>query len=165
MKWKAAVAVLVLCAVGACVWATQSKKPEPVFRDMCWGDPPEKLGPKRLLRIDKPPVAVYMKIGDPLRLNDLELESILYCFENDRLIGIEVIAKDYDALASAAAVKYAHAKYVKYEDKKAWYSGIKGTTTACVISKLNGKGRMLLMDMGMSFEDYMTKLRKTADSW
>lgn len=165
MKWKVAVALLVLCAVGACVWAAQSRKPEPVFRGMCWGDPPAKLGPKRLLRHEKPPISIYMKIGDSLRFNDLELESILYCFEDNKLIGVEVIAKNYNALASAAAFKYARAKYVKYEEGKTWYDGIDGTTTACVISKLNGKGRMLLMDVGMSLDDYMTHLQKTVDSW
>lgn len=165
MKWKVVAVVLVLCAVGACVWAAQSKKPEPVFRGMYWGDPPEKLGPKRLLRDEKPPISIYMKIGDPLRLNDLELESILYCFEDNKLIGIEVIARDYDALASAAAFKYARAKHVKYEQDKTWYDGIDGTTTACVISKLNGKGRMLLMDVGMSLEEYIANMQKTAASW
>ncbi len=165
MKWKVAAVVLVVCAVGACVWAAQSKKPEYVFRDMSWGDPPERLGQNRLLRVDNPPIAVYMKIGDPLRLNNIELESILYYFENDKLIAVEVIAKRYEALASAAAVKYAGARYIKDEGDKTWYGGIGNSRTVCVISKLNGKGRMLLMDAWISLDDYMTNLRKTADSW
>lgn len=37
MKWKMVGVVLVLCAVGACVWAVQSQKSELVFRGMRWG--------------------------------------------------------------------------------------------------------------------------------
>lgn len=172
MKWKIAAAVLVVCAVGVCVWAARPEKPEPVFRGMCWGDSPEKLGSRRLLRMERPPISVYMKIGDPLRMGDLELYSILYCFRNEKLFAIEVIAKDYEALASAVAFKYANAKYIKEDGDATWYHGIGKTTTACIVEPYTGcggKGRMLLMDtvttLDQFVEEYIERIIERANSW
>jgi len=191
--WKTVVVFLLLFAVGVGLWISKAdvKKAnvkEPVFRDLYWGDPPEKLGEKRLERMRgawekagpglSSEYSVYMKIDDSLRLGSLRLESILYWFDDDRLclIVIDVKDKDYELLATAAEEKYGDAWEKKKTADSVSYFGIGDTTTWCQIEKDYGKATMILYDIGMTRDELMKQsirevlqkeqdVKDIADSW
>jgi hypothetical protein len=186
--WKAAAVLLLLCAVGVYIWigkadVQKASAKEPVFRDLYWGEPPEKLGERRLEREPwhegaSPPTRVFMKQDESLRLGSLRLKYINYLFDNDNLCEIRVYAdkKDYEILVAAADEKYGNAVCKEKRADDAYYAGIGDTTTACLIHRYHGSAVMVLFDTGQTFEDLMQQsleevrkekqdIKDIADSW
>ena len=57
------------------------------FRGMKWGDPPERL--PNALAVNNPP-GCYANRREELRLASAPLFGVLYCFDNDRMVRVEL---------------------------------------------------------------------------
>ncbi|NLG78907.1 MAG: hypothetical protein GX492_03625 [Firmicutes bacterium] len=46
-----------------------------------------------------------MRIGDPLRIDDAEQEPIEYYFQDNRLVGIEIVGKRYEEMMEVTGAR------------------------------------------------------------
>lgn len=83
--------------------------PQPAFRDLYWGDPPEKLGVTTVFHgkeFDLPGIELRIKASEDMQLGPLTANMILYGFFKNRLTMVFIVANDPKMLSQIARAKY-----------------------------------------------------------
>lgn len=98
-------ALLVLIMAALPLVASASTECEPVFRDLCFGDPVSKLGDVTFIG-NLAGVPTYAKVGEDLSLGSISLDYIYYSFFGNKLMTVAFASKDVEKLRDALSAKY-----------------------------------------------------------
>ncbi|HHV61109.1 MAG TPA: hypothetical protein GXX51_00485 [Firmicutes bacterium] len=128
--------------------------PQPAFRDLYWGDPPEKLGESTIFydkQLESPGIELRIKVNDDMQLGPLTATAIVYGFFQNRLMFVSILASDVKMLSEIAKAKYGLPQQSNMFMIDELY--IRGDTACSVKENIVDKsGYMTLMSTAMAFE-------------
>lgn len=90
-----------------------------------------------------------MRIGDPLTIDGAELESVEYYFQNNRLMGIDIVGKRHEEMMDVARATYGDSKAATVTDGALVFVDLERTATACMVIDEGMKGRLRLTEAGL----------------